>query len=117
MNALRGIELININGTFRSSEFIEGVTSKANVFTVVTAVTEGNGFVRYVQTNGLTNNFKSFNIGESVIGKTSGATAVISGISVSETTPDTGDIIYVENKSPILRSPDQSESLTLVLEF
>jgi hypothetical protein len=117
LNALRGIELSNINGTFRNSEFIEGVTSKANIFTVVSNVVESNGFVRYVQTNGLTNNFKSFNIGESVIGKTSGATALVSGILVSETTPDTGDIIYVENKSPILRSPDQSESLTLVLEF
>lgn len=117
LNSLKGIQLSNINGTFRSNEFVEGVTSKANIFAVVSNVTGGNGYIRYVQTNGLTNNFKSFNIGESVIGKTSGATALVSNLLVSETTPDTGDILYVENKSPILRSPDQSESLTLVLEF
>jgi len=70
-----------------------------------------------MQVTDLTKNFKPFTIGESIIGKTSGATARVSTRLDSETTADTGEILYVENRIPITKSPDQSDSLHLVLEF
>lgn len=117
LNSLIGITLSNVSGTFANNEFIEGLTSSANAYTVTSNVVSGNGFIRYMQVVDLTKNFNSFTIGESIIGKTSGATARVSTRLNSETTADTGEILYIENRLPIIKSPDQSDSLHLVLEF
>jgi len=117
LNGLAGVSLSNINGSFLNNEYIEGLTSSANAFTVTSNVVSGNGFIRYVQVIDLTNNFSKFAIGENIIGKTSGATAKVGAYLESEVLPDTGEILYVENRYPITRSPDQTENLHLVLEF
>jgi len=117
LNGLRGLRLSNVIGTFNNNEFVEGLSSSANVFTVSSNVVSGNGFIRYMQVVDLTKNFNSFNIGENIVGKTSGATARIDNFLSSEVTPDTGELLYIEHRLPLTRSPDQSESLHLVLEF
>ena len=40
-----------------------------------------------------------------------------SGYSASEIDSDTGDIMYVENRAPILRASDQTENIKLIIEF
>ena len=70
-----------------------------------------------MQVTDLTKNFNRFNIGENIIGKTSGATARVLDSLNSEVLPDTGEILYIENRYPITRSLDQAENLHLVLEF
>jgi hypothetical protein len=40
-----------------------------------------------------------------------------SGYSASELDADTGDILYVENRAPILRATDQTENIKLIIEF
>ena len=117
LNGLIGITLSNVSGVFSNNEFIEGLTSSANAYAITSNVVFGNGFIRYMQVTDLTNNFKTFTIGENIIGKTSGATARVSTRLNSETTADTGEILYIENRIPITKSPDQSDSLHLVLEF
>ena len=117
LNGLTGITISNVTGTFINNEFIEGLSSTANVFSVSANVVSGNGFIRYMQVVDLTKNFTSFVVGENVVGKTSGATARINNFISSEVTPDTGEVLYIENRLPLTRSPDQSESLHLVLEF
>lgn len=117
LNGLVGITLSNVSGTFTNNEFIEGLNSGANAYAITSNVVSGNGFIRYMQVTDLTKNFKTFTIGESIIGKTSGATARVSTRLDSETTADTGEILYIENRIPITKSPDQSDSLHLVLEF
>ena len=40
-----------------------------------------------------------------------------SGYSASEIDHDTGDVLYIENRTPIQRAPDQTENIKLVIEF
>ena len=117
MISLPGLELSNVNGTFSISEYVEGLTSGSNSYAVVGNINGSVGTLRYVQTNYLTSNFKSFTVGETVVGKKSGATALIANILLPETTQDTGDILYIENRDPITRSANQTDNLHLVIEF
>jgi NaMN:DMB phosphoribosyltransferase len=55
--------------------------------------------------------------GETIIGKTSGAIATVSNLTYPEITKNEGDILYVENKSPIIRTTEQTDNLHLVIEF
>jgi hypothetical protein len=53
----------------------------------------------------------------SISGGTSGTTGTISGISTPGLQPYTGDVLYVENRSPISRATDQIEDVKLIIEF
>lgn len=117
LSSLKGLVLSNVNGTFNTNEFLEGLTSKANAYAVAANISSGNGYVRYMQSSYLTDNYKSFSIGESIVGKTSGATALVANTLTAETTQDTGDILYIENRDPITRTINQTDNLHLVLEF
>ena len=44
-------------------------------------------------------------------------TVFVSGYSNPEMQPDSGDVIYVENRKPISRASDQTEDVKLVVEF
>ena len=61
-------------------------------------------------------------------GTTSGSTETItlannntvtmtSGYANPELQPDSGNIIYIENRKPISRSTDQTEDIKLIIEF
>lgn len=117
LSSLRSIQLSNISGTFNNNEFVLGTTSQANAYIVSSNVVSGNGYIKYIQTNELTSNFRPFSINEVVIGSSSGSTARVVSITNPEVLQDSGDIIYVENRTPIRRLADQAENLHLVLEF
>ena len=68
--------------------------------------------------------------GETITGATSSATGVpssssstvdsavfSSGYSNPEMEPDSGDIIYIENRRPISRASDQTEDIKIIVEF
>ena len=40
-----------------------------------------------------------------------------SGYNAGEINADTGDVMYVENRSPITRAADQTENVKLIIEF
>ena len=81
-----------------------------------------------VDSNG---NLTEFSGSSTVTGQTSSATGTpdtgfssnvngadfTSGYSDSEIDADTGDIMYVENRAPILRASDQTETIKLIIEF
>ena len=117
LNAMHKVVLSNVNGTFARNEFIQGLTSTANAYTVSSNVVSGNGYIKYIQSFNITSNFKPFTINETIIGKTSGATAVVSNLMYREVLQDTGDIIYLENRTPISRTSAQTDNLHLVIEF
>lgn len=116
-NSLYSIQLDNASGTFNNNEFILGTSSQANAYVVSSNVVSGNGYIKYIQTNELTSNFRPFSVNEVVIGSSTGSTARIVSITIPEVDQDSGDIIYVENRTPIRRLVDQAENLHLVLEF
>lgn len=117
MSALYKVELNQAFGDFENNEYIEGEISKANAYVITNTFTEGNGIISYIQTKDLTDNFLKFQVGENIIGKKSGATGKVKQLKFPEVRHDTGDIIYVENISPITRLSDQSENLHIVLKF
>ena len=41
----------------------------------------------------------------------------VSGFAVPEIDHDSGDLLYVENRTPIQRATDQTENIKLVIEF
>ena len=44
-------------------------------------------------------------------------TVFTSGYSNPELAPDSGDIVYIENRKPIQRASDQTEDIKLIIEF
>ena len=48
---------------------------------------------------------------------TTNAVVFASGYSTPELVADSGDILYVENRSPITRASDQTENIKLIIEF
>ena len=44
-------------------------------------------------------------------------TVFTSGYSNPELDPDSGDIVYIENRKPIQRASDQTEDIKLIIEF
>jgi hypothetical protein len=139
-STLRGTKAIKIAasptpGTFTADEKITQATTGA-----VGKVVEwdsANNILYYIQT-GFTdagvdaNGDKSAFSGANVItGATSSATATpdssssatvnnvvfASGYSSAEVDENSGDVIYIENRAPIVRAADQTENIKLIIEF
>ena len=75
-------------------------------------------------------NLTTFSGANAITGQSSGKTATpstssttvdsiafTSGYAASEITADSGDVMYVENRSPITRAADQTENVKLIIEF
>jgi hypothetical protein len=122
-------------GTFQVDEEINQATTGAVGKVVEWDAT--NRILHYIQTrfndegvdsNGNLTAFSGANV---VTGQTSNATGTpsstgsetadnitfTSGYSASEIDADKGDIIYIENRSPITRASDQTENVKLIIEF
>ena len=80
-----------------------------------------------VDSNGNKTAFSAANV---VTGQTSSATGTpdastqtvnnvsfVSGYSTPELDHDSGDVLYVENRTPIQRATDQTENVKLIVEF
>lgn len=107
-----------VGGTFEKDQYITGNISGANAYVIsANVVGTGNATLRYIQSFGFTENFKTFNIGEEVQASNSGVTAVVTSISKPEIDIGSGQILYLDRRPPVTRSPDQAENIHLVLEF
>ena len=134
---LRGTKAVLVtspSGTFTIDEEINQATTGA-----VGKVVEwdsSNNILYYIQTkftdagvdsNG---NLTAFSGTNTITGQSSGVTATPSsstttvdnisftaGYNAGEIDADTGDVIYVENRSPITRASDQTENVKLIIEF
>jgi hypothetical protein len=60
---------------------------------------------------------QDFANGETIVGGTTGATGTIVAIQTPGLDSYSGDVLYVENRSPISRAADQIEDVKLVIEF
>ena len=122
------------SGTFTADEEINQATTGAVGKVVEWDST--NKLLHYIQTrfpdvgtdsNG---NATAFSTTATITGQSSSATLVpvsssstvnsvviVSGYSTPEVQPDSGDIIYIEQRSPIARAADQTENIKLIIEF
>ena len=134
---LRGTKAILVtspSGTFTADEEINQASTGA-----VGKVVEwdsSNNILYYIQTrfndegvdsNG---NLTAFSGANAVTGQSSSASATpstssttvdniafTSGYNSGEIDADTGDVMYIENRSPITRASDQTENVKLIIEF
>jgi hypothetical protein len=139
-STLRGTKAIRFAaspapGTFQVDEEINQATTGAVGKVVEWDAT--NRILHYIQTrfndegidsNGNLTAFSGTNV---VTGQTSSATGTpsstgsetadnitfTSGYAASEIDADKGDVIYIENRSPITRASDQTENVKLIIEF
>ena len=106
-------------GTFVVDEIITGGTSGAKG--EVVAWDSTNRILKYVQTEwggiDANKNLTAFAGTEVVTGTTSSATGTMSAVNNPEIAYHSGDIMYVENRAPIVRASDQTENIKLVIEF
>ena len=130
----------NNSGTFEADEVITQATTGA-----VGKVVEFDStlsLLYYQQesykgfgTNSTTGGYVAFSGLNTITGRTSGATGTTSGSTETitlennntvtmtsgyanpELDPDSGDVIYIENRKPISRSSDQTEDIKLIVEF
>jgi len=134
---LRGTKAVLVtspSGNFTVDEEINQTTTGAVGKVVEWDST--NNILYYIQTrfndqgvdsNG---NLTAFSGTNTITGQSSGVTATpssstttvdnvsfSSGYNSGEIDADTGDIIYVENRSPITRASDQTENVKLIIEF
>lgn len=103
---------------FSSSQFVLGANSEANGYILSSNVISNTQVeVRYTQGYELTNNFRLFNIGEAVVASDTNAAGTITEIVNREANPMSGEILYIDNRPPVDRAPDQAENIHIVLEF
>ena len=128
------------SGTFDADEKI---SNSAGAIGKVVELDSTNSILYYHQerfgdygTNSTTGAYTAFSGTGTITGGTSGATgtpsssstetvtlannntiAFTSGYANPELQPDSGDIIYIENRKPIQRASDQTEDIKLIIEF
>lgn len=61
--------------------------------------------------------YKKIQPGDTLIGVVSGAEATVQGVSNEELKKFEGEIFYLENRRPVLRSVDQVEDIKTIIEF
>ena len=98
-----------LNGTFENSEEVTQGNNSANIFTA-----NGNsGSVLLYLSNFVGGLFSN----GTVIGVSSGASANITGSYVPDLVYGSGDVLYIENISPVTRANTQSETFQLILNM
>lgn len=109
---------VNSGADFSKNQYITGNISGSNAFIVTSNVVNTTTVdVRYVQGFGLTNSYKTFNIGEEVTASNSTSIGIVTEIAPPEIVPDSGDILYIDRRPPVRRSPDQAENIHIVIAF
>ena len=118
LNGLKELTLTSDSG-FLHDEVIVGTTSGATAvidyYISSTANDPDDGEIRYHQND--TTGYIDFQVAENITGQTSSSTALIQTLVDPEVEAVSGEIIFIENRSPINRASDQTESIKLVIEF
>lgn len=105
---------VGVSGNLVVDETITGSTSNATAYVV--SYDAATRVCSYIQNESL-GVVLPFQVGEVITGSDSGATGNISSLANSEVQFNSGEVLYVEQRTPIQRAADQIESIHLVLEF
>ena len=137
----KALKLTSVSGTFDGDEKISQTSTGA--IGKVVEWDSNNSILYYTQerfgdygTNGTTGAFVAFSGANQITGATSSAVGTpdstadsavtltggntitfTDGYANPELDPDSGEVIYIENRKPISRSSDQTEDIKLIVEF
>lgn len=110
-------EVINITGTnandFQNDEVLIGRSSGARA----TIIDSPDSTTLRVIRDDVQSNTLPFQDNETIEGSELGNTAIISSKNPAEYVPYSGEILFVNNRLPITRSPNQIETVNFILEF
>jgi len=98
-------------GDFAVDDLVEGQTSGARAY--IDSVDTTNSTIRFHQESDT--GFTSFQVGETI--EVGAVSATVGTLVDPEVEKFSGDVIYIENRSPVTRADDQIEDVKLVLEF
>ena len=106
--------LSGATGDFNADELITGGTSGATGNVVSFANSNAANTAGTLRVINITGRFQN---NEQITGSTSGKTATIQPSSNSDLLFYNGDVLYVENRSPITRSTEQIENFKIIMGF
>lgn len=110
LSALKSITIDNKIGEFVQDEIVE-VSNGAKIFIV--SIKDDELF--YMQNSSTGTDV--FTTSHTLTGLTSGATADITTLNDSDIKENSGDIIYIKNMRPVLRSPTLIEDIKILIKF
>jgi len=117
-SALKSVTFSGTPGSFLNDEVITGGTSGAKG--LVVDYDASTKVLKYIQTEWTgvdANGDKTdFSVSETIT-SASAATGTVSAVNNPEIDYYSGDIIYIENRAPIVRAADQTENIKLIIEF
>ncbi len=136
-STLRGSKAVLLTGTPGSFQVDEEINqASTGAVGKVVEYDSTNKILYYIQTRfndqgvDANGNLTAFSGANAITGQTSSAAgtpstssstvdnvAFTSGYNSGEIDADTGDVIYIENRSPITRASDQTENVKLIIEF
>jgi hypothetical protein len=113
LSSLRTLTLSTHTG-FAIGDYITGGTSQAKAF--VDSYDAATGIIQYHQND--KTGYAAFQALENVTGNTGGSGQIAtSGLGDPEVERFTGEVVFVENRSPINRSASQIEDVKIIIEF
>lgn len=119
LTAMWSLNLSGVNGTFTPDEIIEVNAGEKQAIVVeyveLTPGPGGTGTLKFFQDT--STGFVDFAASDVLSGLTSGAAAVIDSITPPEVEHFEGDILYIEQRRPIMRAIDQVEDIKIIAEF
>ncbi|NCZ68963.1 MAG: hypothetical protein EBY80_02040 [Actinobacteria bacterium] len=120
LTAVWALTTSNTSAAFAVDEVITGNVSgaKARVLSTTDPVVGGAANTRIIQplSDTLTNQI-DFQVGDYITGANSGSVGYVTNLVSPEAKPHSGSVIYVDNRRPVSRHPDQAESIHIVIEF
>lgn len=113
LSATKKITLVDTSGSFTADQVIEGTDSGAKA--IVDHYDSAAGVIRYHQTD--ETGYEPFTTDDEIAdeGDTSGV--AVDSLSNPEVEPFSGEVVFLENRTPVNRQSDQIETIKLVLEF
>jgi hypothetical protein len=113
LSATKSLEVAT-GGTFSVDSTIEGTVTGAKG--IVDSYDAVNGIIRYHQTE--ETGFDDFSTGDNVrLEGDTGTGQDVTAVNNPEVEPYSGQVIFLENRTPVNRASDQIETIKLVLEF
>ncbi len=111
-NALKSMKLSSVISTFTADKIIEGQTTNAKAF--VDAIDSNQIFYHQTDATG----FVAFQNGET-IDETNGAGQGIidSAVVLAAVDNQSGDLLYIDNRSPVARTTTQAEDIKIIIQF
>ena len=119
-NTLRTLNFASLSKAFEKDQVITGGTSGAKAIvdfdsTGPTGLAQGTLFIHQTDSNG----FTSFTTGETITASGGSTGVLLSGgnhDSTPEVDPNSGQLLYIDNRSAITRASGQTEDLKIVIQ-